>query len=236
MKEVRLFFRQMKVSTYPALLILISCLASSSWAELSLDVKAIEVKPKPDDETTQVDFVFRNTGDKPVRVLRLESSCSCLNAELDKEVYAPGEKGSGKAEFKISSFTGRMEKIVKVFTDDPAQPEWEVPFILDIPSLVEIEPKMLQWWVGDEPVERSFTVKFDASMPLAITKLSATRENVSFSFKEITPRREYQITVQPKSTADVTLGALKIETDSTILKYQRQLAYFSIYPKPAEEK
>ena len=48
------------------------------------------------------------------------------------------------------------------------------------------------------------------------------------------PGQEYLVTVKPKTTKDVTLGALKIETDSTIPKYQRQLAFFSIYNKPAE--
>ena len=38
----------------------------------------------------------------------------------------------------------------------------------------------------------------------------------------------------PAFAHDYTLGALKIETDSTIPKYQRQLAFFSIYNKPAE--
>ena len=42
------------------------------------------------------------------------------------------------------------------------------------------------------------------------------------------------MTVKPHSTKEVTLGALKIETDSKIPKYQRQLAFFSIFNKPAE--
>jgi hypothetical protein len=68
---------------------------------------------------------------------------------------------------------------------------------------------------------------------MKITRISSTREQVEFSFKEITPGKEYEVTVKPKSTAEVMLGALKIETDSKIPKYQRQLSFFSVYRKPA---
>jgi hypothetical protein len=177
---------------------------------------------------------FRNKGTKPVKILDLESSCSCLSAEMDKAEYQPGEEGTGTAEFKVSTFVGRHEKILTALTDDPQQQEWEITFILDIPAVVDIEPKTLQWWIGDELMEKTTTVKMNADTPMKITNITATRDNVDFSWKEIKPGQEYQVTVKPKTTKDVTLGALKIETDSKIPKYQRQLAFFSIYNKPAE--
>ncbi|MBL9185783.1 MAG: DUF1573 domain-containing protein [Verrucomicrobiaceae bacterium] len=203
-------------------------------AEMATELPAIEVKPKPADEVVQTTFKFRNKGSKPVKILDLESSCSCLSAEMDKAEYQPGEEGTGKAEFKVSTFVGRHEKLITALTDDPEQKEWVITFILDIPAVVDIEPKTIQWWVGDEPVEKTTTVKMNADTPMTIKNITATRDNVEFSWKEVTPGREYLVTVKPKSTKDVTLGALKIETDSTIPKYQRQLAFFSIYNKPAE--
>ena len=104
----------------------------------------------------EVAFTFRNQGDKAVTILGLESGCSCLSSSLDARTYAPGASGTGKAEFKVSSFVGRHEKSVTVTTDDPNQPRWEIPFVLDVPAVVSIEPKTLQWWLGgeaDEPVE-----------------------------------------------------------------------------------
>ncbi len=203
-------------------------------AEMATELPAIEVKPKPADEVVKTTFKFRNKGTKAVKIFDLESSCSCLSAELDKAVYQPGEEGTGTAEFKVSTFVGRHEKLITALTDDPQQKEWVITFILDIPAVVDIEPKTIQWWVGEEPVEKTTTVKMNADTPMTIKNITATRDNVEFSWKEVTPGREYLVTVKPKSTKEVTLGALKIETDSTIPKYQRQLAFFSIYNKPAE--
>ena len=222
------------MKTPTALFCLLAAFSTLARAEMATELPAIEVKPKPSDEVVKVSFKFRNKGTKPVKILDLESSCSCLSAEMDKAEYQPGEEGTGTAEFKVSTFVGRHEKIVTALTDDPQQKEWEITFILDIPAVVDIEPKTLQWWTGEEPVEKTTTVKMNADTPMKITNITATRDNVEFSWKEVKPGQEYLVTVKPKTTKDVTLGALKIETDSTIPKYQRQLAFFSIYNKPAE--
>ncbi|MBN8419698.1 MAG: DUF1573 domain-containing protein [Verrucomicrobia bacterium] len=211
---------------------LVFAFAASVHAELSLDVPAIELKPKPEDEEVETTFKFRNKGDKTVKILGLESACSCLSAELDKAEYKPGEVGTGHASFKVSTFVGRHEKFVTVNTDDPRQPDWPINFILDVPAVVDIKPKNLQWSIGDAPAAKVCQVKFVGTEPMKILKITSTRENVEFDWKEIKEGREYLITVKPKSTEEVTMGALKIETNSSIAKYRYQLAFFTITRKP----
>jgi len=216
----------------PRLSLLLFAFAASVHAELTLDVPAVELKPKPEDEEVETTFKFRNKGDKTVKILGLESACSCLSAELDKAEYAPGEVGTGHATFKVSTFVGRHEKFVTVNTDNPKQPDWQVNFILDVPAVVDIKPKNLQWWIGDDPVQKACLVEFTGAEPMKILKITPTRQNVEFEWKEIKEGRQYLITVKPKSTADITMGALKIETNSSIAKYRYQLAFFSITKKP----
>jgi hypothetical protein len=218
----------------PVFRLILLALASSAiaHAELTLGVPAIELKPKPEDEEIETTFKFRNSGDKTVKILGLESACSCLSSELDKAEYQPGEEGTGRASFKVSTFVGRHEKFVTVSTDDPKQPEWQINFILDVPAVVDIKPKTLQWFIGDEAKPKSCLVQFTGEEPMKIVKITATRENVSFDWKELKEGREYLVTVTPKTTQDITMGALKIETNSAIAKYRHQLAFFSISRKP----
>lgn len=218
----------------PAFRLILLALTSSAiaHAELTLGVPAIELKPKPEDEEVETTFKFRNKGDKTVKILGLESACSCLSAELDKAEYQPGEEGTGRASFKVSTFVGRHEKFVTVSTDDPKQSEWQINFILDVPAVVDIKPKTLQWFIGDEAKAKSCLVQFTGDEPMKIVKITATRENVSFDWKELKEGREYLVTVTPKTTQDITMGALKIETNSAIAKYRHQLAFFSISRKP----
>ncbi len=227
----------MKRNLLLATLLLLPALVS---AELRLDGDHVDVKPKPEDETISVTFTFRNVGSKAVRVLHLESACSCLSASLDSAEYQPGQQGKGKAEFKVGTFTGQQEKTITVTTDDPSQEEWVVPFIVDVPEIIEIEPKLVQWTLNEAPLPKTMTLKMTGKDPMKLLHLSSTRENMSFSFKETKPGREYVITLTPKTTADIMIGALKLETDSKIPKYQHQLAFFNIVraaegaPKPAE--
>ncbi len=207
-------------------------MASLARAELALEVPAIELKPRPEDEEVETTFKFRNKGEKTVKILGLESACSCLSAELDKAEYKPGEEGTGRASFKVSTFVGRHEKFVTATTDDKAQPEWQINFILDVPAVVDIKPKTLQWFIGDEPKAKSCLVQFTGEDSMKIVNVTATRDNVTFDWKEIKEGREYLITMTPKSTNDVTMGALKIETNTAIAKYKHQLAFFSISRKP----
>jgi Protein of unknown function (DUF1573) len=203
-----------------------------SAAELVLDGKIVEIKPKPEDETVSTIFTFTNKGTKTVKITKVESKCTCISATVDAASYAAGAKGVGTAEFKVGSFVGRHEKFVVVSTDDPDQPEWVITFVLDVPEVIQIEPKTLQWWLDESPDQKETVVKMVGKDPMKITNVTATRDTVEFSWKEIVPGREYRVSVKPKSTKEVSLGALKIETDSKIPKYQRQLAFFSVYRKP----
>lgn len=214
------------------LALLLFALTFSAYADLAMDVPAIELKPKPEDDEVQTTFKFRNKGDKPVKILGLESACSCLSATLDKAEYQPGEVGTGTATFKVSSFKGRYEKSVTVNTDDKNQPAWQVNFILEIPEVVEIKPKNLQWWIGDDPVPKACQVLIVGPEPMKIVEITPTRKNVKYTWKEIKEGREYLITVTPDNTQETTMGALKIELSTSIEKYRYQLAFFTITRKP----
>jgi hypothetical protein len=204
---------------------------------LTFDQDPVEVKPRPEDEEITVAFSFTNTSGKPITITGLESTCSCLEASLDQRTYAAGAKGSGKAVFKVSSFVGRHEKTLYIYTNDPAATEQVLTFVLDVPVVVSVEPNLLEWTVGEPAVPKEMVIKMVGPDPMHITNVDPTRENVRYELKEISPGREYRLIVTPTTTADVTIGAFKIETDSKIPRYARQMAFFSIVrPELAEKK
>ena len=220
---------------FPLFLLLLT--TAGLRAGLTFDVNPLELHPKAEAEEVEATFTFRNTSDKPIRVLDIESSCSCLEATIDKAIYAPGEKGTGKAVFKISSFVGRHEKSLHLHTDDTTEPDKVLKTVIDIPIVIEVEPRMLQWVLDEEPVAKEFTIKMVGPDPINITSVTTTREIMTFETKEITPGREYRIAVKPSTTADIAIGALKITTDSPIHKYSRQMAFYNIVrPEVAAKK
>lgn len=220
----------------PFCLTILFYLTTAVHAELVLEQNPLVIKPKPEDEIVETTFTFINKSDRPLRVTGLDSSCSCLEASLDKAVYQPGEKGTGRARFKISSFTGRQEKALHIFTDDPAEPDKVLMAIIDVPVMVVVEPQLLEWVVGEKPDPKDFIIKMTGKDPMTITEVKSTRESVAVTFKEITPGREYHVTVKPTSTENVTIGAVTIMTDSKIQKYQRQMAFFNVVRPEQSER
>ncbi len=205
-------------------------------AGLVFDQDPLLIKPKAEDEEIETTFTFKNGGEKPIHITGLESSCSCLEASLDKADYVPGERGTGKAKFKVSSFVGKSEKFLHIFTDDPQNPDQTMTAVIDVPVVVNIEPKLLQWVIGSKANPQEFTVTMVGPDPMKITNVTSTRESFTLETKEVTPGREYKIKVTPTSTDSIIIGALKIETDSKIPKYQRQMAFFNIVKPDQLEK
>ncbi len=201
-------------------------------AQLVTDQPVIEVKPTPEDVGITTPFDFHNKGTRPVRVVSIESACSCLKATLDKPLYQPGEKGTGKATFKLSGLTGMQEKTLHVHTDDSTRPEWLIRFAIEIPELIRIEPKTQQWEQGEAALAKTTHITLLGATPMKIISITSVSDQVSFTWREITPGREYEITIKPTSTAEILFGALKIETNSKIPKYVRQLAYFAVCRPP----
>ena len=54
-------------------------------------------------------FVFQNTGDKPLLIKNVKTSCGCTVADYPKTAVAPGEK----AEIKVGYDTNRLNNFSK---------------------------------------------------------------------------------------------------------------------------
>lgn len=66
-----------------------------------------------------VEYTITNTGDKPLVLTNITTSCACAVAEWTKEPIAPGAKGIIKATFDAKAL-GRFEKSIGIYSN--AQP------------------------------------------------------------------------------------------------------------------
>ena len=94
-------------------LLLLFAFAVTAHAELTLGVPAIELKPKPEDEEVETTFKFRNNGEKTVKILSLESACSCLSSELDKAEYKPAFAGQTRAPALTTDTKFEVKQVTK---------------------------------------------------------------------------------------------------------------------------
>jgi hypothetical protein len=82
------------------------------WERLSVDVTT-----RAHQRVVHVDFPFRNSGDQPLTIVSVETSCRCTSAETSKRTFASGEKGTMGVDVALDGQEGVVEKSVTVTTD-----------------------------------------------------------------------------------------------------------------------
>ncbi len=88
---------------------------------LSFEKTRIEAGEISEDSLPVYEYFCTNTGDKPVQIMRLSTTCSsCLKAESSSSVIAPGEKAVIRVSYFPKGHPGRFERRVFIFTGETA--------------------------------------------------------------------------------------------------------------------
>lgn len=85
-----------------------------SWAKDSHDFGEVP-KGKP----VSVEFAFSNTGDEPLLIADVATSCGCTASDYPKAPIAPGKSSQVKATFNAAA-AGAFTKTITVNFQDPS--------------------------------------------------------------------------------------------------------------------
>lgn len=95
------------------------------------------------DKIEQV-FRFHNKGDQVLQLSNLRSSCGCTAALLTAQRIAPGEIGELRLNFDSSGFSGTVNKIVQMDTNDPLHPRVTVNIHGNIKVDLRVSPERIR--------------------------------------------------------------------------------------------
>ena len=82
----------------------------------------------PEGRKLEVSYRFKNTGDQPLIIEKVQPSCGCTVAEKPTEPIAPGKEGVIKASFNSESRVGANHKTVYVYTNTKGSKSQELKF------------------------------------------------------------------------------------------------------------
>ena len=120
---------------------IVMLLISSNYAISSSDLKAKIMFENESHDFGKVEqgiqleysFKFINEGAVPLFIKKVQPSCGCTGAVTDGESeYSEGESGEIKITFNTQGRTGRQEKHIVVFTNDPDMPQINLKISCDI--------------------------------------------------------------------------------------------------------
>lgn len=193
-------------------LLWLAVLPQAAFGALEWKKTTIDYQAKPEDESVTALFHFANTGSAPLNILSTKTSCGCTVAQLDKQVYAPGELGTIKVVFTFEGRSGHQTKGIQVITDDPANPIVLLTLNVEIPAFVSVEPQLLFWTRGETPVAKSAIITVLGPVQVFILKDECSNPSFDYTFTKMEDGKRYRVSVTPKDTTNTMEGKLTLTT------------------------
>ena len=169
----------------------------------------VEARAEPFQKTLSLVFEFKNDGARPVHVLDIQTSCSCLTASADKKVYAPGEAGRLTAQFSADEPPGIYERHISMLTDESTRPQ-RLTVRIEIPELVTITPRSVEWKPGEGTVEKFVELRANGSLRITFTQATPSNGTFSARLETIVPEQVYRLVVLPEAGNTVANAAIRM--------------------------
>jgi len=177
-------------------LVLATC-ANLALAGLSFEKTRLDLNVAPGTKALDASYAFQNTGNTPVKVLDIHTSCGCTVPELAKRNYEPGETGVLKVKFEVGDRQGLQSKTITLRTDAG---EYALQLVANIPQRLVISPRLVVFRPSDTGA-RSIKLSFNSDTPF--TKVRLTEVAPPFVATLTTDKEglEYTVTVKIEGAA-----------------------------------
>jgi hypothetical protein len=179
-------------------------------AGLRWDRTVAELRAAPSAKEVEVEFAFKNTGDRPVRITRVVTSCGCTTTRAAKDVYAPGESGNITARFEFGDRRGLQQKRITVRTDDPQQPETQLGLVVQIEEVVELDRTLLLWRRGDPVEAKTVVVTPVVEDPVSVLGAEVVGAGFSAKVRALEGGKKHEVTVTPQGTSEPSAAQIAV--------------------------
>jgi len=191
---------------------LVLALGCPARAALVWENSEVDLHPSISDKTAVAHFKYKNTGDKPIKILQVQPSCGCTTAAPPKDAVAPGASGEIVATFNIGDRYGEQTKTIHVRTDEPNSEGAVLKLKATIPLLLEYKPAFLYWRRGEERKPKTIEVKI-GDFPVTKLEVTSTDPAVKAESAAVPNEKAFRITVTPEKGNRPINAALKIQPD-----------------------
>ena len=159
-------------------------------------------------------FEFKNTGQGPLHISKIKSSCGCAVPELDKKTYAPGESGTVKVKYHSPRKEGPVTKYLYILSDDKKHPSTNLVIKAVVEAKVAVDPEKLELSLRAENAGLdSITLTSKDGRAFSIKKFLVSKNVITLDFD---PELEAtRFVLKPK----VDLEKLKKNKKGTIIFY-----------------
>jgi hypothetical protein len=195
--------------------------------QLTFETTQLQFEAMSGERSWKGEFAFENRGEKPVKIVGVESSCGCVTARAEPAVVQPGEKGKVQADFLFGGRRGPQNKTIVVRTDEANRSATVLTLRGNILELVKVRPNLLFWKKGAEPAAQRLKLVLMKNSPGKVVSVSSSDPRFATELKPESGG-EYEVIVTPRNTAEAAIATLTIQTDYPAGKPESYRAYAQV--------
>ncbi len=131
------------------------------------------------------DFVIENKGKGTLEITHVQPACGCTVTEYDKQI-APGKSGKITATVNTANFSGPIQKMVSVTTNDLKMSNFQLAIKATVKAILNVTPSEYQQFglvFKGQALEKLFTLKSEDGTPFAITQINADDPALKYEVK-----------------------------------------------------
>lgn len=176
-----------------------------AWGAPVLDTRepVFDFGSVPQGQNVRHTFHFTNTGDEPLIIDKVRSSCGCTAALLSAELVPPGEAGELQTNFDSARFRGNVNKSIYLYSNDLSSPVHKFSVKGEVLELFGLVPRQLHFGPVQTgtPVSRTVTLTNRTEEDLRVAAVQTTSPQLQARFPgPLTSRGtgEIQVSLKPK--------------------------------------
>jgi len=160
-------------------------------------------------------FGFTNTGDTPLAIEKVRSSCGCTAVMVSKKTLQPGEAGEVQATFDSSRFRGPVTKKIYLYSNATGAASFDFLLTATVKEIISLTPHMVS--SGPLPPEKAFTVDIVMTnqwkAPVNITSVQTGLETLHARLE----RETLEVGEQARLTLSITPGREKRRLNTYVI-------------------
>ncbi len=127
-----------------------------------------------EDTIAQGTIKFINAGDSTLIIGRIQTSCGCTVAELEKREYAPGDKGEITMQFNTKGYSGMARKSVMINIDKGSPARVRVELQTNVKPLLEVDPSFVNFQeasLNDKEIQQNLKLQNNYTDTLKVSDM-----------------------------------------------------------------
>ena len=164
-------FKRLPVAflTIPLFAFLLPLVANAS--RLEWDQTEARIEMEPGQEEARATYTVTNKAEETVRIARVKTSCGCTGSLIDRKIIKPGESTTITGIFNKGKRQGLNHNKLEVFLDNQPEAVATLHMIVQIPVLIDAQPKIVYWNPTTSKTDRQIRITLDKRYVTEISEI-----------------------------------------------------------------